>query len=276
MAWLGFEKGCLGDEEAKSLLEGLGLTVLRDFEIEVEVRKEWVAFRVFEVREPVESVSCPLARKVGCRVLEGGKHLILGEVSAKIWDEAVRVCSPDGETELIPVYTYDAFLDIRMPSRKVRGLEPEIVVGGKVYRLPLSFEDLEEIAQRGLLEKVEKAASVYGLFRVISHKALEELERRKRERKEEARYEVDYESGYVVVMESGKVTAVALPRFFVSLVEEGRYEEASKIYDEAPEETKKSLRESLVDAYYLWKTMGKDVSQLKEFLERLGVNVEEK
>ncbi len=271
MAWLGFEEGCMDEERFAEILRKNSIEPGNRFSIELLVGGEWVRFVVYEVHGFVEGSACILAEATGCRVLEGGKHLILGEVSAKIWDEAVKVCDPGGGVEVIPVYTYDAFLDVRMPSRYVRGLEPEILVGGRVYRLPLSLGDLEDIARKGLIAKVEKAASVYGLYRVVSEEALRELRRRREEKEKEFRYEVDYESGYVVVVRAGKVSAVGLPRFLVLLVEEGRYKDARKILQEAPASMRRELCEALLDTYYLWKTMGRDTAELAEFLRDEGI-----
>ncbi len=271
MAWLGFEEGCIEEESFVEILRKNGIEPRKKFNIELLVKGEWAKFIVYEVHGFIEGSACSLAEATGCRILEGGKHLILGEVSAKIWDEAVKVCEPGGDVEIIPVYTYDAFLDVRMPSKYVRGLDPEILVGGKVYRLPLSMEDLEEIARKGLIAKVEKAASVYGLFKIVSEDALRELRRRREEREREFRYEVDYESGYVVVMRGGKMSAVRLPRFAVMLAEEGRYDDLKKVLEEASPEARDEMYEALLDLYYLWKTIGKNVEDLEVFLKKEGI-----
>jgi len=273
VGWIGFKEGCLKPEEARRILEENGLRVEKMFRLELEIEGEWIPFLVYDVVGYIEGTACYFARTTGCVSLEGGKHLILGEVSAKIWDEAVRVCSPEGVEYMVTVYTFDGFLDVRIPSKHVKGLEPQIVVGGRVYRLPLSMDDLEEIAGMGrvYVEKIEKAASVYGIERIVSREALEELRRRREEREKIFQYEVDYDSGFAVVNKGGRVSAMTLPRFLEFLIENGRLDDVEKIYREAPEEHKKEVAEAILEVRDIWKVLGRSTERIEEVIRRLGL-----
>ena len=273
MGWLGIEEKCLDEESFLSFLKKNRIEITSSFNLEIKTEKEsWVKFKVYEVTGFIEGLACNIASIFNCPALEAGKHLILGEISAKLWDEAVKICYPGGEEKIIVAYTYDAFLDIRMPTKNVRGISPQIVISGKSYNLPLSLDDLIEIARLGktYLQKIEKAASVYGIEKIISKEALDEIKRLSREKKEEEiTYEVDYDEGYVFVMTKGKLSTYTIPRFVVFLLEEGKKDEAVKIFEKCNQRLRSEIIDAVEDLFYLYKSSGKDTKVIEEFLNKL-------
>jgi tetratricopeptide (TPR) repeat protein len=273
MPWVGFAVE-VPEDAGKEALESLGLTVIRAVGVvEVRTRRGWVKLRLYDVEGEVEGVAASLASALKAPALESGPHLILGEVSARLWDEGAKVVFPDGSSEVVALYTYDGFLDVRMPTDYVKGLKATIRVGGKTYELPLKLEDLIEIQGRGpdALEKLEKAVAVYGLEKIISREALEELKRRKAE----VKVEVDYEAGFVLVKEGGKVRVAALRDYFLELLYRGEHERAKKVYDEAPEEVKRSLLETVREEYNALKELGEEsrARVILEAAEKLGLQL---
>lgn len=280
MAWLGLEKTCIDEKRLEEFFEKNNIVVTSSFDVEIQVEPgKWLAFKIYEITGFVEGVACTLASVFNCTSLEAGKHLVLGEISAKLWDEAVRICTPEGHQKNIVVFTYDAFLDVRMPTKNIRGIPPQMVIRGKTYKLPLSLDDLVEISRLGkkYLEKVEKAASVYGMDKVISREALEELhkktERRELEEIKEVKYDVDYEAGYVLLMDKGKITTLSIPRFVVNLVEENKIEEALEIFKKCDVKRRNEIKEAVEDLLYFYKASGKSTESIEKFLnsiEELG------
>ncbi|RLE60680.1 MAG: hypothetical protein DRJ35_02585 [Thermoprotei archaeon] len=272
MAWLGLEKSCVDEEKLKKFFEKNNIVVTSSFDVEIQIEPEkWLAFKVYEVTGFVEGMACTLASIFNCTSLEAGKHLVLGEISAKLWDEAVRICTPEGRKKTVVVFTYDAFLDVRMPTKNIKGISPQIVIYGRVFKLPLSFDDLVEISKLGkkYLEKVEKAASVYGIDKVISKEALEELRKTTKRRKiEEIKYEVDYEAGYVLIIEKGKITTLSIPRFVVILIEGNRIDEALEIFMKCDAKKRDEIKEAVEDLLYLYKASGRSTEIIEEFLNR--------
>jgi cell division protein ZapA (FtsZ GTPase activity inhibitor) len=271
LPWLGVSAECPREAEAEELLKSMGYTPRRKIQLEVLVEGSWTRFSVFEVHGFVEGVAGVLAEELGCPALESGPHLVLGEVSAKIWDEAAKVVFPDGREVLIPILTYDAFLDVVLPTSKVRGLEGRITILGKTYRLPLSKEDLAEIARLGekYLEKVERAAAAYGLSRILSEAALEAL-KPARKAEEEISYEVDFEEKVAVVRRGGKLTVVTIPRLVLMLAETERFDEAEEILRKCGGEVLEEVREMLLELYSYYSREDEKRSRLKGFLEKLG------
>jgi len=249
----------------------MGYIPRRKLQLEVLVEGSWTRFSVFEVHGFVEGVARVLAEDLGCVALESGPHLVLGEVSAKIWDEAAKVVFPDGREVLIPILTYDAFLDVVLPTPKVRGLEGRITILGKTYKLPLSKEDLAEIARLGekYLEKVERAAAAYGLSRIISESALEFLKPVKKV--EELEYEVDLSENVAIVRKGGRLTIVSIPKLVVMLVEAERYGEAEDILRKCGGGVLEEVRDVLLELYNYYIREDEKRSRLKEFLEKLGL-----
>lgn len=273
MAWLGVEAG-EHDACDEAIME-LGLKITRKFDnpIEVKTSRGWLKFRVYEVLGEVEGVAQIIAQRTGRPALEAGRHLVLGETSARLWDEAVKVFFPDGHSEVIPVFTYDGFLDVKMPNKNIRGVEATIVVGGTTYRLPLSIRDLSAIFLMGeeYLEKIEKAASAYGIDKIISKEALEALRKAQRA----ARVEVDYDSMLVFIFEESRMRSISLQRYFLELVYSERYSEAEDIFKKAPSEARDALEKTLRDEAEILK-LTKDqekIRRLREFSERISLKV---
>lgn len=264
---------CSKLDDAERVLESMGFTVTKKFQLELQVEGSWRSFAVFEVLGFVEGAAELLAAELGCPALESGPHLVLGEVSAKIWDEAAKVVLPDGREVLIPILTYDAFLDLVLPTPKVRGLEGRITITGRAFKLPLSKEDLLEIAKLGSkhLEKIEKAISVYGSERIISASALSELVLRKIKPEEEFRYEVDFDEGVAFLYKGGKLTAVSIPRLVVMLAEKGRFEEVEKLLDRCKGEQLQEVEAALLDLYSFYGEESPAGRKLKDFLAKRGV-----
>ncbi|ABL77666.1 hypothetical protein [Thermofilum pendens] len=274
MPWIGIGKKCLENEqEVAKYLEDSGVQVLKKFELEIEVDGEWIPFLVFEVLGFVEGLSEDLSRNFQCPTLESGPHLVLGEVSAKLWDEAVKVVFPDGGSRIIPVFTFDAFLDIRVPTKKVKGLKGQLILAGRVFELPLSKDDLLFIAKldKKYLEKIEKAVAVYGLDKILSKEAQAELAGKPS--KKSLSYEVDYESGMALVMLENKIQTIGIPRLAVLLAEEEMYRDIREIYGKISEELKEKMKEALLDYYEFRKLSGRSLKDLEELLKELGVEV---
>uniref|UniRef100_A0A7C1TB31 Uncharacterized protein n=1 Tax=Thermofilum pendens TaxID=2269 RepID=A0A7C1TB31_THEPE len=277
MPWLGVSAECPREAEAEELLKSMGYILRRKLQLEVLVEGSWMRFSVFEVQGFVEGVAGVLAEDLGCPALESGPHLVLGEVSAKIWDEAAKVVFPDGREVLVPILTYDAFLDIVLPTSKVKGLEGRITILGKTYKLPLSREDLMEIAGLGekYLEKVERAAAAYGLSRILSEAALDALKPAKKI-EEGLNFEVDFEENVAVVRRGGKLTIMSIPKLVLMLVEMERYSEAEEILRKCGGEVLGGAKEALLELYSYYVREDEKRSRLKEFLEKLGFLEEDK
>lgn len=273
MPWVGVAES-VSAERALELLEGLGLSVRGEVSVvEIKTSRGWVKFRVFEVEGDVEGTSLALAERTDAPALESGPHIIFGEVSAGLWDEGARVHFPDGHSEVVAIFTYDGFLDVRMPTSNVRGLKPSMVVGGRVYELPLKLSDLLEIAriEKKALEKVEKAASAYGLERVMSRGALEGLRRR------EVSAEVDYEAGFVMVREGDRARVISLREHFLNLILKGLVDKAKEVFEGAPEEVRGKLSSALREEYEVRKGLEdeKGAKLLQGAAEKLGVKLYE-
>ncbi len=275
MPWVGVAEE-VGEDRVREALASLGLEVTRvQGLLELETSRGWLKFRVYEVRGSVEGVAQVLAENLGAAAFESGPHLVLGEVSARLWDEGARVVFPDGYSEVIPLFTYDGFLDVRMPTRRVSGASATMVIGGRTYELPLRYSDLVEIYAMGekAVEKVEKAASVYGLEKVISREALEELRRRRGE----VLVEVDYESGLVMIREGARLRVVSLAKYFVELARRSDHERLKELWEKAPEASKEQLRRALEEEYAAAKLVGDDkrVKAVREAAEKLGLPLRE-
>ncbi len=272
MPWVGVEYGKKNLEEFSEIIVKMGLSVLGNIEIEVKTGRGWIKFIVLEVAGFVEGYAAELARLTQAPSLESGPHLIMGEPSAGFWEEAVKVVFPDGESEVIPVLSYDGFLDLKLPTENVRGIEGTITIGGKVFKLPLSLDDILEIYEMGkkAVEKVEKAASVYGIRRILSSEALLELSRAKRK---PPKYEVDYEAGIALIKEEDKLRTTSVQALVLELAVKGFVDEAAKIYNEASPEVKEAIEEAVIEEYKVYSSIK---SPKKAKLEELAksINVE--
>ena len=278
MPWLGVEDSEEARKELEEILRELGIKILGFRYVEIRTSRTWKRFLVAEVAGFVEGAAAVLAQRLGAASLESGEHLILGETSARLWDEAVRVVFPDGEEEIVPVCRYDGFLDLRLPTDRVRGLEGYISIGGARYSLPLSFNDLVKIYSRGRegLEKVERAAGVYGVERILSEEAISKIRELGR-RREEVRVEIDYEAGFVLLMREGEMATKTIQDYVAELVENGDLERAYEVYERCPQETKRAIADKLRHAYYMLKDLGRPelLGRVEEFLKnKLGVELD--
>lgn len=272
MPWIGVAEE-VSEEVAEEALRRIGLFPQKIIcRVEVKTGRGWVKFRVYEVEGSVEGIAELLALQVGAPVFESGRHLILGEASARLWDEGAKVTFPDGTSEVVPIFTFDGFLDVRMPSDNVRGLKATMVIGDRVYELPLKLSDLVEVYSMGrrALEKVEKAASVYGLEKVISREALDELRKRRRRR---VKIEVDYEAGFILILEGDRLRTVPLREFFLDLIYGGDVERAREVYEGAPEHVRRELVDALRESYEASKAMALKERQraIEEAVRKLGL-----
>jgi len=241
LGYLGLEAGKANLNELTSLLRSYGLKLGGVKEVEVKVRDRWVKFVMIEVYGFIEGLGKALCDRYGCLSFEWGGHTILGEVSAKLWHEAVKVYFPEGGSELVPVMVCDGFLSLRIPTEQVKGVNGTISISGTSFELPLSLADLTKIVLSGdkAMRVLKKAIEVYGEGRILSKEALEWLRARKERVKIEE--EVDFESGYVVRVEGRKISTIPLINYLLNLIKEGRLQEALDLYAKAPKEWKEKM-----------------------------------
>ncbi|MEZ0346525.1 MAG: hypothetical protein ABWK01_08255 [Infirmifilum sp.] len=278
MPWIGLESSCV-TRDLEDYLKGYGYTILRTFEIELLVKDVWRKFTVYEVVGFAEGVAEILAETFNCPAIEAGPHLILGEVSAKLWDEAVKVVMPSGESFTIPVYTYDGFLDIKMPTSKVRGLKGEIIIAGKTFSLPLTENDFHElmIMDRRIKEKIEKAISVYGVKKILSEDFLGKIkESGTGEGIKSGRlmYEIDDSTKMVLCLYEGKLTSMNLQRFAIFLVEKELFDELREFSKKLVPADRKIVLKALQEYFELYENSIKHRDRLKNIMEELEKNVE--
>jgi len=270
LSWVGIEEKFEDVDKVKSILTNNGFIVLGRKNISVKTSRGWINFLVFDVGGFTEGMANLLSKELNVIALESGKHLILGETSAKLWDEAVKIVFPDGESEIIPVFTFDGFLDLRMPTENIRGVNPTIVIFGKVYNLPLTIEDIVEIYRKNKkgIEKIEKAASIYGLEKVISKEAIDAL---KEKRDANIKVEIDYETGYVLISNGFSINTRPLSSYFLSLILEDKINEALNIYNNAPINIKEDLKTIVVEEFKIQKNLGaiKNIERLKKFIDKI-------
>jgi len=270
--WLGLRKGCVEEEKIEEYLLENGIRFSRKFELELQIGEEWHTFTIFEVAGLIEGISEELAHVFNCPSLESGPHLVLGEISAKLWDEGAKVVFPDGRTSIVPIYTFDGFLDLRMPTNRVRGLRGQIIIGGNVFDLPLTLEDFAKIKNLGkkYVEKIEKAISVYGLSKILSREVQEKLSEKE---KKEIKYEVDFEAEMALLIIGNKLQTVTIPNLILILTEEGMHDDVKKVYNSAPEALKNKLKESLLEYYELRKSNKSKREMLETLLKELGISI---
>jgi len=234
------EAGKADFNELTSLLKSYGLKLGGIKEVEVKVKDRWVKFVMIEVYGFIEGLGKVLCDRYRCLSFEWGGHTILGEVSAKLWHEAVKVYFPEGGSELVPVMVCDGFLSLRIPTEHVKGVNGTISISGASFELPLSLADLTKIALSGdkAMQVLKKAIEVYGEGRILSKEALKWLKARRGRVKIE---EVDFESGYVVRVEGRKISTIPLINYLLNLIKEGRLQEALDLYAKAPKEWKEKM-----------------------------------
>ena len=273
MPWIGVEAEKVEKKKFEETVLRYGLTVFGEIEVEIKTSRGWLKFIVLEVGGFVEGLARDLSKLFDAAAIEAGPHLILGEPSAKIWDEAVKVVFPDGEEEVIPVFTNDSFLDVRIPNERIKGVKGSIVVGGKKYELPLTPESLIEIYTKGekLFKKVEKAASVYGISSIVSAEALKAL---REKTKAPPRYEIDYDAGLALIYEKNRIKTVNIITFLLDLLLKGFEQEALKIFEKAPEKLKIRIREAVKEEYEVYRDIGGlGALRLKSFAKQIGLEI---
>ncbi|HDI75233.1 MAG: hypothetical protein DRJ52_00770 [Thermoprotei archaeon] len=262
MSVLGFIKDDQVDEN--KLIQELGkvgLVVSSRREIKLKTCKNWKNAVIFEILGPTEGLAKFFASKYNVPFFEG--PVILGEVSAKLWSEAVRIHYPSGESELIELFVCDSFLDVKIPTANVEGLSGHMVIGAKRYSLPLSKEDLREIASLGgALDKVVRAAEIYG-SKVVDISLLRKAE-------EEVKEGVDYEAGYVIIMKGNRISTVPLDEYYTYIIRTGLLDKACRIFKEAPDYWKTKLKSIIEEEIKRLKEIKHDTKDLEELLKTLN------
>ncbi len=273
MPWLGVKDTVDEDEFRKFVEEKLHLRILKSRKVKIKTRRGWLSFIVVDVLGFAEGYAYYIVERFGVASLEGGEHLILGEPSAKLWDEAVKIVFPDNTEEIVPVYTFDGFLDIRLPTDNVEGLEGYITVAGATYTLPLSFDDLIEIYQRGKIEKVEKAVSIYGMEKVLARDAISKLSQL---RKRKVRVEIDYESGFVFIMRDKEIITKSIPDYVAELIQDGEFDKVSDIYGKCSPEIREGIKKKILELYHILEEIGKkeQAEKIKIFLKNKIVDAQ--
>jgi hypothetical protein len=273
LPWIGLESSC-SSEGVESLLKEYGYTVARKFAIELFVKESWMKFIIYEVIGFAEGVAELLSETFNCPALEAGPHLVLGEVSAKLWDEAAKVVMPTGESYIIPIYTYDGFLDVKMPTSKVRGLKGQIIIGGRAFDLPLKEEDILNlmIIDKRVKEKIEKAIAVYGEKRILSEELRERLGKKTRDEGRKStriEYEIDPETKIVFCLYDGKLTSMSLSRFTVFLAENQMFDELKEFLNKLPPSQLREIYNTLKEYLEVYKSTAGSRTELKNILEDL-------
>ncbi|AKG38030.1 hypothetical protein MA03_00240 [Infirmifilum uzonense] len=273
MPWIGLESSC-SSEGVESLLKEYGYTVARKFAIELFVKESWMKFIIYEVIGFAEGVAELLSETFNCPALEAGPHLVLGEVSAKLWDEAAKVVMPTGESYIVPIYTYDGFLDVKMPTSKVRGLKGQIIIGGRAFDLPLKEEDILNlmIIDKRVKEKIEKAIAVYGEKRILSEELRERLGKKTRDEGRKStriEYEIDPETKIVFCLYDGKLTSMSLSRFTVFLAENQMFDELKEFLNKLPPSQLREIYNTLKEYLEVYKSTAGSRTELKNILEDL-------
>lgn len=272
MPWVGLQASCAETEVLEEYLKSLGYTFSRSFEIEVLVSGSWKKFTVYEVQGFTEGIAEILSEAFNCPALESGPHLILGEVSAKLWDEAVKIVEPSGEVHFVAIYTFDGFLDMRIPTAKVKGLKGQIIVKGRVFDLPLTERDLAQISllDTKVREKLEKAIAVYGAEKILGKDVLEKLRGAERASEERISYDIDAESGVVLCLVNGKLTSMRIPAFAIFLAQKEMYDELRKFVSLLDKEKLNEVKEALKDFYEIYGSTLRAPEKMKEILKEIG------
>lgn len=262
MGILGFiQEKELDENKIVEELNKLGINIITKKAIKIRTKKGWQDAIYYEVLGSSEGLAEFFSSKFNAPFFEG--PIVLGEVSAKLWSEAIRIHYPSGEKEVVEIFICDSFLDAKIPTANVEGLSGYITVGSRRYSLPLSKEAIKEINSLGeaALDKIVKATEIYG-NKVLDVSLLRELE------EEEVREGVDYEVGYVIIMKRNKITTVPLEEYFLSLLLKDELDKAKKIYKEAPNEWKNRLKKILENEINRLKESNKDKAEkLKKIIE---------
>ncbi len=117
-------------------------------------------------------------------LLQDYLHALIG-----IWEDAIKIVFPDGDTELIRIILNDNFLNLKLASEYVKGLKSYFYIKGITFELPLSKESLQQIYSMGseAIDKLHRAISAYGYSKILSEDALKP--ETKKEEKEASKQE---------------------------------------------------------------------------------------
>lgn len=174
MPLIGVEYGKVDLDTLAGVLDKIGLTPMEYMELEIKTKKGWIKFIVADVLGFTDGIASKLSTRFNCAAFESGGHLRFGEPSAGIWEDAIKVVFPDGDSELIRIILNDNFLNLKLASEYVRGLKSYFYVKGVTFELPLSRESLHQIYLMGseAIDKLHRAISAYGYSRILSEDAL--------------------------------------------------------------------------------------------------------
>ncbi len=267
MAEIGVEN--LKREEFLEILRKYNLEPDKLYEIEIKTKDGWRKFIVAEIVGEVENLAYFLSSEIKKPCLEGGRHLIKGEVSAGIWRQMFRIYYPDGSYEDVEAYIYDKFLDLKLPSEYVKNLEGFIKIGGFDFKIPLKEEDVEfiytVIGSEGI-RKLRKAIEAYGYDKILEEKAYKILIFGPK-----PKVEIDFERGVVLKLVGEEFKIEDIKYYVDELIREGNLEEALNVFKKCKDEHKKNIIEYIERNLKLYKGVKlEDKAKLyEEFLKKI-------
>ncbi len=259
----------MDEKQVIELLQKLGYEPQHVYKIEVKTSKGWKKYTVAEIFGEAENLANFLCSELKKSCLEGGRHLIKGEISAGIWRQMFRIYYPDGTYEDIEAYTYDKFLDLKIPSDYVKNLEGYIKIGGFDFKIPLKEKDVEfiytVIGTEGI-KKLKKAIEVYGYNKILEEKAYRILIFGPK-----PKIEIDFEKGVVLKLVGDEFKIEDLKYYVDELVSDGNIEEAINVYEKCKNEHKKNILEYLKKNLKLYEgvKLEEKVKYYKEFLKKI-------
>lgn len=269
MSIIGISSESLSVEEFIKYVENLGYTIVSEpYILKIKTKIGWIEFKVIDVMNPTNGIGKTLAHKYNSPSLEG--PIIHGEVSAGLWEEAVRIFYPNSEYEDVAIMIHDNFINIKIPTKNVDGLHGEILIHGRSFKLPLNTEDLEVITNLGneALKTLERAILAYGLKSMISSETLSECIKKNEFKSEE----IDFNSGFVVIKEDNGVSVVSIVDYVVKLVIDGYVDKAYNVYERLNEDRKREIVEILKDELVIYEKTGKrrGYNNISAFMQKLN------
>ncbi len=273
MPWVGIETRKMEKNKFLDFLLSIGFKPIGSMEIEVKTSEGWIKFFVAEVLGFVGGIAKKLAFKFQVAGLEGGRHLILGETSAKLWNECVKIVFQNGKEEVVPVYIYDGFLGLKLPTDKVKGLEGYLTIEDRKFNVPLTREDLKEIYSMGekAAQKLDKVISAYSYSEILSNEAFKAMLRIDELKEEITQVEIDYDAGYVIYMSNETIYTKRLYEYVLDLVFKGKKEKAKEIFSKAPEKIKKETLKEIGRELKIYEKikLEEKVKKIKDFLSEV-------
>jgi len=266
---IGVSSESLSIEEFIKGIEDLGCTVIGNpYSLRIKTKTGWIEFRIVDVIGFIDSIGKILAYKYSSPVLEG--PIIHGEVSAGLWEEAVRIFYPDGKHEDVAIMIHDSFINAKIPTKNVDGLHGEIFICGRSFKLPLNTEDLEVIAALGneALEILDRAILAYGLENLISNKALDERTKKGEFKVEE----FDFNSGFVMVKGSEGSFIISIVDYVVKLIIDGNIDKAYNVYEKLNEGKREEIVKILKDELTIYEKTGRrrEYSNISAFMQKIS------